>query len=71
MCWNQEKCKDFRDFDKGQMVMTRWLGDSISITAVLVGSSQYAKINTYTKSGLTKDTVMGAQDLLMHMKNEG
>ena len=33
------KCNDLSEFDKGQIVMARWLGQSISKTAALVGRS--------------------------------
>ena len=36
------KCKDLSKFDKGQIVMARRLGQSISDTAALVGCSRSA-----------------------------
>nr|XP_055063695.1 fibroblast growth factor receptor 1-A-like isoform X2 [Misgurnus anguillicaudatus] len=43
------KRKDLSDFDKGQIVMARRLGQSISKTAALVGCSQSAVVSTYQK----------------------
>ena len=43
------KRKDLSDFDKGQIVMARRLGQSISKTAGLVGCSWYAVVSTYQK----------------------
>lgn len=43
------KCKDLSDFDKGQIVMARRLGESISKTAALVGCSRSAVVLTYQK----------------------
>ncbi|KAF4088070.1 hypothetical protein AMELA_G00078690 [Ameiurus melas] len=43
------KRKDLSDFDKGQIVMARRLGQSISKTAALVGCSRYAVVSTYQK----------------------
>lgn len=43
------KGKDLSDFDKGQIVMARRLGQSISKTAGLVGCSRYAVVSTYQK----------------------
>ncbi|MBN3309670.1 PREX2 protein, partial [Amia calva] len=41
--------KDLSDFDKGQIVMARPLGQSISKTAALVGCSRSAVVSTYQK----------------------
>ncbi|KAF3698668.1 Transposable element Tc1 transposase [Channa argus] len=41
--------KDLSDFDKGQIVMARRLGQSISQTAGLVGCSRCAVVSTYKK----------------------
>uniref|UniRef100_A0A3Q3JTD4 Transposase Tc1-like domain-containing protein n=1 Tax=Monopterus albus TaxID=43700 RepID=A0A3Q3JTD4_MONAL len=41
------KCKDLSDFVKGQIVMARRLGQSISETAGLVGCSRSAVVSTY------------------------
>ena len=41
------KCKDPSDFNRGQIVMARRLGQSISETAGLVGCS--AVVSTYQK----------------------
>ncbi|XP_072512438.1 putative high mobility group protein B1-like 1 [Salminus brasiliensis] len=43
------KAKDLSDFDKGQIVMARRLGQSISQTAGLVGCSRCAVVKTYQK----------------------
>ncbi|MBN3298950.1 NXF1 factor, partial [Amia calva] len=43
------KRKDLSDFDKGQIVMARRLGQSISKTAALVGCSRSAVVSTYQK----------------------
>lgn len=43
------KCRDLSDFDKGQIVMARCLGESISKTAALVGCSRSAVVLTYQK----------------------
>lgn len=43
------KSKDLSDFDKGQIVMARRLGQSISQTAALVGCSRCAVVSTYKK----------------------
>ncbi|MBN3307699.1 PTH1R protein, partial [Amia calva] len=44
-----DKRKDLSDFDKGQIVMTRRLGQSISKTAALMGCSRSAVVSTYQK----------------------
>ncbi len=60
------KWKGLSDFDKGQIVMARRLGQSISKTACLVGCSLLAVVSTH-KNVATKDNrwtgvrVMGAQ----------
>jgi len=41
------KRKDLREFDKGQIVMARRLGQSISKTAALVGCSRSAVVSIY------------------------
>ena len=43
------KRKDLSEFDKGQIVMARQLGQSISKTAALVGCSQSAVVSIYQK----------------------
>ena len=43
------KRKDLRDFDKGQILMARRLGQSISKIAGLVGCPRYAVVSTYQK----------------------
>uniref|UniRef100_A0A671YBG6 Tc1-like transposase DDE domain-containing protein n=1 Tax=Sparus aurata TaxID=8175 RepID=A0A671YBG6_SPAAU len=43
------KCKDLSDFNRGQIVMARRLGQSISETAGLVGCSRSAVVSTYQK----------------------
>ncbi|KAK3553370.1 hypothetical protein QTP70_003533 [Hemibagrus guttatus] len=43
------KCKDLREFDKGQIVMARRLDQSISKTAALVGCSRSAVVSIYQK----------------------
>ncbi|ROI16550.1 hypothetical protein DPX16_2744 [Anabarilius grahami] len=43
------KRKDLREFDKGQIVMARRLGQSISKTAALVGCSRSAVVSIYQK----------------------
>lgn len=43
------KRKDLSDFDKGQIVMARRLGLSISKTAELVGCSRFAVVSTFQK----------------------
>ena len=43
------KHKDLSEFDKGQIVMARRLGQSISKTAVLVGCSRAAVVSIYQK----------------------
>ena len=43
------KRKDVSDFDKGQIVMSTRLGQSISRTAALVGCSRSAVVRTYQK----------------------
>ncbi|KAF7656892.1 hypothetical protein LDENG_00035110 [Lucifuga dentata] len=44
-----DKHKDLSDFDKGQIVMARRLGQNISKTAALVGCSLSAVVSTYHK----------------------
>ncbi len=44
-----EKHTDLSDFDKGQIVMARRLGQSISKKAGLVGCSWYAVVSAYQK----------------------
>lgn len=48
MCWKQEngQAKE-SDFDKGQIVMVIWVGQSISKMASLMGCSWYAVVSTY------------------------
>ncbi|ROL48468.1 hypothetical protein DPX16_22793 [Anabarilius grahami] len=43
------KCIDLSEFDKGQIVMARRLGQSISKTAALVGCSRSAVVSIYQK----------------------
>ncbi|ROL50303.1 hypothetical protein DPX16_19107 [Anabarilius grahami] len=43
------KHKDLSEFDKGQIVMARQLGQSISKTAALVGCSRSAVVSIYQK----------------------
>ena len=43
------KPKDLSEFDEGQIVMARLLGQSISKTAALVGCSQSAVVSIYQK----------------------
>ena len=43
------KHKDLSEFDKGQIVMARRLGQSISKTAALVGCSRSAVVSIYQK----------------------
>ncbi|ROL49972.1 hypothetical protein DPX16_6380 [Anabarilius grahami] len=43
------KRKDLSEFDKGEIVMARQLGQSISETAALVGCSRSAVVNIYQK----------------------
>ncbi|ROL43208.1 hypothetical protein DPX16_17029 [Anabarilius grahami] len=43
------KRKDLSEFDKGQIVMARRLGQSISKTAALVGCSRSAVVRIYQK----------------------
>ncbi|ROL47651.1 hypothetical protein DPX16_13366 [Anabarilius grahami] len=43
------KSKDLSEFDKGQIVMTRRLGQSISKTAALVGCYRSALVSIYQK----------------------
>ncbi|KAM8882716.1 uncharacterized protein ACB058_002375 isoform 3-T6 [Synchiropus picturatus] len=43
------KRKDLTDYDKGQIVMARRLGQSISNTAALVGCSRSVVVSTYQK----------------------
>ena len=43
------KRKDLSEFDKGQIVMARRLGQSISKTAALVGCSQFTVVSIYQK----------------------
>ncbi|ROL54188.1 hypothetical protein DPX16_10611 [Anabarilius grahami] len=43
------KCKDLSEFDKGQIVIARQLGQSISKTAALVGCSRSAVVSIYQK----------------------
>ncbi|ROL43997.1 hypothetical protein DPX16_10281 [Anabarilius grahami] len=43
------KRKDLSEFDKGQVVMARQLGQSISKTVALVGCSQSAVVRIYQK----------------------
>lgn len=43
------KCKDLSDFERGQIVMARRLGQSISQTAKLVGCSRSAVVSTFKK----------------------
>lgn len=44
-----EKAAELSEFDKGQIVLTRCLGTSISETAHLVGCSCVAVVNMYQK----------------------
>ncbi|XP_074493683.1 coiled-coil domain-containing protein 125 isoform X2 [Sebastes fasciatus] len=48
------QCKDVSDFDKGQIVMARRLGQSISTTAALVGCSRSAVVQG-RKTGVQGD----------------
>ncbi len=70
------KRKDLSKFDKGQIVMARRLGQSISKTAALVGSSRSAVVSIYQKGGQRKeqmwtgDMVMGGQGSLLHVGSE-
>ncbi|ROL50368.1 hypothetical protein DPX16_19894 [Anabarilius grahami] len=41
--------KDLNEFDKGQIVMARRLGQSISKTAALVGCSRSTVVSIYQK----------------------
>ncbi len=43
------KCKDLSEFDKGQIVMAKRLGQIISETVALVGCSQSAVVSIYQK----------------------
>ncbi|GFX09604.1 HTH_Tnp_Tc3_2 domain-containing protein [Trichonephila clavipes] len=43
------KVADLSDFDRGQIVMARRLGTSISETAQLLGCSQSTVVSTYAK----------------------
>ncbi|ROL47975.1 hypothetical protein DPX16_3714 [Anabarilius grahami] len=43
------KRKDLSEFDKGQIVMARRLGQSVSKTAALVGCSRSAVVSIYQK----------------------
>lgn len=47
-----DKHKDFSEFNNGQNVMARQLGQSMSKTAAYVGCSQFAVVAV--KRGLTK-----------------
>ncbi|ROL46548.1 hypothetical protein DPX16_21732 [Anabarilius grahami] len=46
------KRKDLSEFDKGQIVMARRLGQSISKTSALVGCSRSAVVSIYQKWSL-------------------
>ena len=68
------RSKDLSDFDTGQIVMARRLGQSISETARLVGCSRSAVMSTYrqwSEEGQTGDRVLGAQGSSMREGNEG
>ena len=61
------KHKDFSEFDKGQIVMVRWLSQSVSKTAALVGCSPVCSGQYLLK------VVQGrnSKGLLMHVGSEG
>ena len=63
------RSKDLSDFDKGQIVMARRLGQSISETARLVVSThrQWSEEN----KPQTGDRMLGAQGSSMRKGNEG
>ena len=67
--------KDVSDFDKGQIVMARRLGQSISRTAALVGCSRSAVVRTYqkwSKEGKPVNRRQGqTRGSLMHVGSEG
>ena len=67
------KCKDVSDFDKGQIVMARRLGQSISKTAALVGCSRSAVVRTYqkwSKEGKTSEPATGSDPRLIDAPGE-
>ena len=69
------KRMDLSEFDKGQIVMARRLGQSISKTAALVGCSRSAVVRIYqkcSKEGTVVNLRKGhGQGLLMHVGSEG
>ncbi|KAI5626389.1 matrix metalloproteinase-28 isoform X1, partial [Silurus asotus] len=70
------KHKDLGEFDKGQFVTSRRLGQSISKTAALVGCSQSAVVSIYQKwskevTVVNRQQVMGGRGSLMHVGREG
>ena len=69
------KRKDLSNFDKGQIVMARRLGQSISKTAAFVGCSQSAVADTHqkqSKEGKAVNQQQGhGQDSLMRMGSKG
>jgi len=63
--------KDLGDFDDGQIVMARRLGQSLSETARLVRSSVMRIYQQRRDKPQTGDRVLDVQGSLMHMGNEG
>ena len=62
-----------KDLSKGQIVIARWLGQSISKTAALVGCPRSAVVSIYqmcTKEGIVMNWQQG-HGLLMHTGSKG
>ena len=57
------RSKDLSEFDKGQIVMARQLGQSISETARLVGCSRSAVVSTYRQWSEEGQTTNRRQDV--------
>ncbi len=69
------KCKDLSEFDKGQIVMAKRLGQIISKTVALVGCSRSAVVSIYqkwSKEGTEVNRRHGhGQGSLMHVGSNG
>ncbi|ROL33036.1 hypothetical protein DPX16_5931 [Anabarilius grahami] len=64
------KRKDLSEFDKGQIVMARRLGQSVSKTAALVGCSRSAVVSIYQKCS-KEGTVMNRRQGHGRVGSEG
>lgn len=69
-----DKCKDLSKFYKCQTVNARQLGQRVSKTAALEGSSQSVVVSIcekWSKEGTAVNQVMGGQGSLTHVRSEG